>query len=298
MKHLFLLLFLFFEFVAFGQVTEYFDEYRVTRTSDLSKEKKLLNETEHLTEILLPYFNDSLFYVRQKAYSFIFRKGMSVAASEKASYIILLLKGCDDADGGIIGQNMMWLQSFSRSDYTDDAKFFINKLLNKKRLPHRKRLIMLAGYVGAGKEILQRQLLQQNLSSKERWYIHLALARLGVQQSIDFCSQTFDSLPLDNNLVEYVMPDIIYTRQKALLDLCIEHLNSDQLACMTADPDNEKPVLCGYRILELLAPVIESFPIGVSAIGGLDTPDYRAALLTARQWFFENQDFHVRADFF
>lgn len=296
MKHFYLIILLFCNVALYGQVDAYLNEYRITRISDFDKERNLIKESRHLSELLLPFFQDSLLHVRQKAYSFLYQKGMDVNSSEKAPYIIRLLKGCEDSNGGIAGQNLIWLSSFNKEDFTVDAKEQVDNLLRRDHIPHRKRLIMLAGYVGAGREMLNRQLIQPGLSSNERWYVHLALARMGDARSAEFCAQTVQTLQLNNDLVEYVMPDLIYTRQKVLLDICIDHLNSDESACTSADPDNERSMPCGYRILELIAPVIEDFPFRTSAIGGLDVPDYRQALPVARQWFRDNPGYIILTD--
>lgn len=296
MKRFCLIIFLFSNIALHGQADSYLNEYRTSRLSDFDKERNLIKESRHLSELLLPFFQDSLLHVRQKAYSFLYQKGMDVNSSEKAPYIIRLLKGCEDSNGGIAGQNLIWLSSFDSEDFSMDAKGQIEALLLRERMPHRKKLIMLAGYVGAGREMLNRQLIQPGLSSNERWYIHLALARMGDARSAEFCAQTVQTLQLNNDLVEYVMPDLIYTRQKVLLNICIDHLNSDESACTSADPDNERSMPCGYRILELIAPVIEDFPFRTSAIGGLDVPDYRQALPVARQWFRDNPGYIILTD--
>lgn len=298
MKHIYLITLLFCNIALYGQVDVYLDEYRASGKSDFEKEKELLGEATQLPELLRPYLQDSLLHVRQKAYSFLYRKGRLVAESEKHPYIILLLKGCEDPNGSIVGQNLIWLQSFSKNDFPAEAKELINALLRNSQVPHRKRLIMLAGYVNAGKEWMKRQSLQPDLSPNDRWFLNLALARLGDEAGIEFCLGALQPLELNNNLVEFGLPDIIYTRQKKLLNICIDYLNSDEPACLSADPDNETPLLCGYRILEMIAPVIIDFPVKVSAIGGLETTDYRQALLTARQWFREHPDYQVQTDEF
>lgn len=293
MKHLYLLFFIFCNIALYGQIDDYLSEYRSSEKSNYKKEQQLLADTPQLLELVRPFLQDSLLHIRQKSYSFIFRKGMLVPISEQAPYIIELLKGCKDSNGSIVGQNLIWLQSFNNTEFSEEANELIVNLLRNWRLPHRKRLIMLAGYVDAGREWMKRQLLQSDVDPNERWHLNLALARMSEDASVDFCVNTLQSLELSNRLVEFVLPDIIYTRQKALLDICVSYVHSDELACFSADPDNESAQLCGYRILELLTPVILNFPLKESAIGGLETDDYQHALIIARKWFLDNPEYLI-----
>ncbi len=292
---LFLLLALFFIGVpALSQIDKYLEEFRLTGQSNLKKENQLLLDARaDLPVLLQPFFNDSLRTVRQKAYSFIYRKGLQVPASQKYLFVSTLLKGCSDPDGSVVGQNLIWLQSFASDAFSSEAMDLFNSYLINRRMPHRKRVIMLAGYVGAGREWMMRQLNQNDLPHAERWAVQLALARMGDEASIIACVETLRSMVLSNQLVEFVLPDIIYTRQRELLNICVEYIHSDELACISADPDNESEMLCGYRVLELLAPVIIDFPIKVSAIGSLDTDDYQKALITARNWFLNHPNYQI-----
>jgi hypothetical protein len=298
LKRFYLITLLLCNIALYGQVDSYLNDYRLSGNSNFNKEQHLLAQSEPMYKMLLPFLQDSMLHVRQKAYSFLYREGKMVSASEREPYISALLNGCKDPNGSVIGQNIVWLQSFHKSDFTIESKELITTLLRNNRLPHRQRLIMLAGYVDAGRELMKRQLLQPDLSRNDQWYLSLALARLGDTSSVDFCLKTLQSQELNNQLVEFVLPDIIYTRQKKLLDVCIEYVNSDELSCFSSDPDNEASMLCGYRVLELIAPVLVDFPIQVNAIGTLNVPDYEDALLIARKWFLKHPDYLINTDYF
>jgi hypothetical protein len=49
-------------------------------------------------------------------------------------------------------------------------------------------------------------------------------------------------------------------------------------------------MICGYRMMEFLAPIIIDFPYGVTASGDLNTGDYESALLITRDWLKNNQN--------
>lgn len=196
MKHLYFLTFLFCNIALYGQVDVYLHEYRLSEKSNFKKEQQLLTDTPQLLELVRPFLQDSLLHVRQKAYSFLYRKGKLVPEFEKSSYIFELLKGCADSDGSIVGQNLIWLQSFNKKGFTEEPRELIVLHLRNWRIPHRKRLIMLAGYVGAGKEWMKRQLLQSDVDPNERWHLNLALARMSDVASVDFCVNTLQSMEM------------------------------------------------------------------------------------------------------
>lgn len=298
MKHLSLIALFCCHMALYGQVDAYLNEYRLSGNSHFNKEQQLLAHSEPIYPSLLPFLQDSVLHVRQKAYSLLYRESRQVPVNEREPYLIALLNGCKDPDGSVIGQNISWLQNFHKRDFPPAAIEQITFLLRNNKMPHRQRLILLAGYVGAGKELMKRQWLQADLSAKDQWYLSLALARMGDDPSVDFCLKTLQGQALSNQLVEFGLPDIIYTRQKKLFDVCVMYINSDEKSCFSADPDNEAAMLCGYRVLELMAPVIEDFPIKVNAIGTLDVPDYTAALMAARQWFLEHPDYQINTDDF
>lgn len=296
MKHFYLIILLFCNMALCAQVDAYLNEYRLSGNSHFNEEQQLLAQAEPMYPLLLPFLQDSMLQVRQKAYSFLYREGQLVPANERERYLVALLNGCKDSNGSIIGQNISWLQNFNKGDFSPASIELMTSLLRNNKMPHRQRLILLAGYVGAGQEFMKRQLLQPDLNSRDQWFFNLALARMGDASGVDFCLNILQGQVLNNYLVEFGLPDIIYTRQKKLFDVCVGYINSDELSCFSADPDNESAMLCGYRVLELMAPVIEDFPIKVNAIGTLDVQDYDAALILARQWFFEHPNYLINTD--
>lgn len=298
MKQLYILLFLLSSIIAHGQVEAYLESYRLSGSNDYLKEQEILAVSGSLHSQLLPYLNDTMPQIRQKAYSFMYRKGQSIEGDERKDYVTSLIDGCNDVDGGIVGQNLIWLRSFEKGDFSGQGKEKIEAFIRKPRMPHRRDLLMLAAYLGVGGELMKRQLLQDDLSFSEQRYLNLALARMGNQSSIVFFQGLLSRMPLNNEFVEYIVPDLVYTRQKELLDICVVYINSDEFLCSSADPDNERAMLCAYRILELIAPVIMDFPLKVSGLGTLITDDYQEALYICRDWFEKNPSYVINAEQF
>ena len=53
---------------------------------------------------------------------------------------------------------------------------------------------------------------------------------------------------------------------------------------LSANADSEENILCGYRVLEYIAPVMIDFPLPVDEFGELEIDDYEAGLEEVRQW--------------
>lgn len=156
-----------------------------------------------------------------------------------------------------------------------------------------KEYIKFLGFIGnktTGSKI--KELLyssERKFSNSELWSIYLSLARLGDTDAIDFLASRVSKLQLNSRLVEAVYPDLVYTRQKKLYDLMIDAIYSDELLCDSPNPDSDKMVICGYRIIEILAPNIKEFPIKTFPSGDLDVENYPEALKQARDWFVQNR---------
>jgi hypothetical protein len=64
-------------------------------------------------------------------------------------------------------------------------------------------------------------------------------------------------------------------------------IQSNEQNCLSANADNEESILCGYRVLEYIAPVMIDFPLPVDEFGELEIDDYEAGLTEVREWLVE-----------
>lgn len=154
-----------------------------------------------------------------------------------------------------------------------------------------KEIIELAGYLGNQslhtkiKEVYQQN---RNYTKPERWASYKVLARFGDKEALDYCINHVSKLPLNNQVIEALYPDLIYIHRKEAFDVLIKALNSNENLCSSNNPNSESKILCGYRIMELLALEIEYFPIKVLPSGDLDSKDYNKSLKKVRAWFAKN----------
>ena len=137
------------------------------------------------------------------------------------------------------------------------------------------------------------QNLLPSLSARDQWAAQLALARLGDPEALATVLTRVKQEPVNDDVVYELLPDLVYTRQKAALDYLVTIIQSDEKNCQSADPEAEQSILCGYRVLELLPPVIQNFPLTVDESGDLAVSDYPSALQQAREWLKENDDYQI-----
>lgn len=137
--------------------------------------------------------------------------------------------------------------------------------------------------------------LQTNnkLSPQIKWSTHLALARLGDPNALNYVVQRTKKLGVNDDVVYELFPGLVYTRQRQAFEYMIETIKSDDKNCLSADPENPEPINCAYRILEFLAPTIKDFPLKIDASGDLETSDYAAALQQTREWFVLNSNYQI-----
>jgi hypothetical protein len=272
----------------------YFETLRQSKPADYHKEKAILETytVEQLTESLLPFYTDSLVSIRQKAYYLTYKKGLQTV-NGKTIAVRSLLKGCTDPNGGVIGQTLRYLQEFAPEDFDQACRALIAGKIPNTRMPHYKELAMLAGYIHTGRDALFQVSLEQDLPDRYRWYVSLALARMGDADKTAWCVNRVKKQPVNNDIVSYALPDLIYTRQKEAIDYCVALINSDDKLCYSQNPDISEKMICGYQIMALLAKLIVDIPVSLDESGDIVGTDYQKILQTVRDWFATNANYQI-----
>jgi hypothetical protein len=133
-------------------------------------------------------------------------------------------------------------------------------------------------------------LTYKKINARDRWSMRIAMARMGEADMIDYCLQKIKNTKFDNNVLYELVPDMIYTRQKPMFDYLLQIIESDDKNCGSGNPDSDVKMVCGFSIIEMIAPYIENFPVKVRASGDIDARDYEKALLDVRNWIKQNRD--------
>lgn len=240
---------------------------------------------------LSTYYNDTMPEIRGKAFYLTYKLG-SENSQVAGRCIENLTIGLKDKNTGIVDLVMNYLKMFRASDFPLSAKDTINALV-ERTTPHYKNLVKLAGFLQLEKsrEILKRKLQTKDYASPgERWAILLSLSRMGEQKAIDFCLKIAKRAGVNDDFVYDIAPGFVYTRQKELTDYLVSLLYSEQKDCSSPNPESSGQIHCGYRLMELLAPVVRDFPLKTDVAGEIVTDDYEKALNKTRSWFKKYED--------
>jgi len=287
---------------AKATLKEYFAEVRKGRSVTLPAGIFQPANEKVILQTSVGYLSDSVDAVRSAAIYVIKSAGlMSKKADYRQQCVLYLLQACSDKNSGNSGQASNYLTQFNPSDFNPSARDSLRKLL-QANTPHIANIIKLAGFVQLTDMIsyISDAIYVQppKWKKKDAWAAHLALARMGVEDEIDYCLNRVKKIPLNDDVVYNLLPDLIYIRQKPVYDYLVSLLYIDEKLCNPADPDAETKILCGYRIMEMLATEIKNFPLPVQPSGDIDTDDYHKALMTLRQWFNDNPDYQIITDRF
>jgi hypothetical protein len=232
------------------------------------------------------YFTDSVPDVRRKAYYLIYKIGEEQDEITQKS-VKHLTNALKDEDSGVVGNVLNWLTEFRKGDFTASAKDTLVRLL-ERGTPHYRKLIKLVGFVDvedASNILIDKLRSKSYAGASEKWAMYIALARMGEKSAVDYCLRIARKMPVNDNFVYEIAPDLVYTRQRPLINYLIEVLNSDEKNCSSPNPESQSQIRCGYRIMEYLAPVVKNFPLKTGPAGGIETDDYKKALKTTRKWF-------------
>lgn len=159
------------------------------------------------------------------------------------------------------------------------------------------KLILFAGFLEIKECMPYLYYLKSNDSIKDKsyqWCVSIALARMGETNETNWCTETLKKMPLNDDIVYTLVPDLIYTRQQVAFSYLVELLNIDSPDCIGPNPElGNTKILCGFRIMEYLAPVIKDFPLKIGPGGDIETDNYKNALTLARTWFKENEKYII-----
>jgi hypothetical protein len=275
-------------------LTLYFNEVKGGKYPAIPKQISLPENAPETLIAIKPFLNDTLAPVRAKAYAIAQLAGYnSRVPSIRLVFVNHIVSACKDNDSGNVGLALSYLTKFRREDFTPAAMDSIRKLVRKK-IPHFDQLLKLAGFLEL-RDLKEEIRVYSKSGNPEniRWAAILSLARMGDEASHSDMMARIRKLPMNDNLVYEIFPDMVYTRHRDAINYLVEVLQSDTKNCMSADPEREVPIVCGYRVMEQLAPAIEGYPLKVDGSGDIKTDNYPAALNTVREWFNKNKEYKI-----
>lgn len=301
-KHVFYILLLTLPILAQAQDTkillhQYFKEVRANKYPPISVSFSLPENAKKILIEVKPFYNDTSANVRTKAYGIIRYVGdKSRVTTVREECVNMLVKASKDKDAGNVGTVLGYLTQFLKQDFSNESLNGIRRLL-KSNPPHVDKVMRLAGFLQLEdmKDFI-RPYAQPGNSQPIRWSAIVSLARMGDAEALDEMMRRTKKIKVNDDVVYEVFPDLIYTHQRVAYDYLVEVLMQEDKNCISAHPDREEPIQCGYRVMEQLAPVVEGYPLKVHASGDLITDDYVGALITVRNWFGENKNYKILRD--
>lgn len=282
------------------QLVDYFAQIRQQQSVEIPVEVIDPKNAKDVLNNLPVYLKDSMTHVRSSAVSLARIIGIkSKLASVRQLSILLLIEGVKDKNTGNAGAAITYFTEYKLSNFTPRHKDSIRAIFRNKTF----RTPQLIKTVGAFEmHELKNDIYEISQSRTEgkleRWSALLALARLGDETAVANIMSRLQKVEVNDDMIYQVVPDLVYTRSRQVLDYLVEIINSDAKNCYAASAKREENILCGYRVMERIAPAIKNYPLQLDKSGDVVTTDYEQALQTVRTWFKENKEYGILRDKF
>jgi hypothetical protein len=280
---------------------KYFNDARKNESYYIPQNTLKEINSARLLKYVRPFLADDHAFVRYKAIDLVKRKGLLLTDTiERRTYTRTLMEGCKDKDSGNSGAASGGLTLFLRSDFDGNARDSILSLLKQKPF-HYDRIIRLAGFLEikeAGSLLTGLVQNDSTCSQKDRWSAHLALARMGDSTNMEYCLSRVKSVPVNDQSIYALFPDLVYTRQVAAIQYIMDEIMDDAKKCSSPNPNSEEPVICAYGLIELAGPVIENFPLQPDETGEIEIENYEETLAQVRKWINSKPAVRVRREGF
>lgn len=253
--------------------------------------------------VLEPYYNDTLPAVRSSAFDLSTKIALQSADTVLISNVIRSLLISIGGDRKYQSNRYYsYLKRFQRTHFNQSHRDQLSQILSREeKVKYYSEFLRLYGFVQSpsGIEELQGYLRSnKTISKREKWTAYIALARMGSVPHTEFIVKQIRKLPINSQTLYQLFPDLVYTAQKRAIDYLVEVLHDDDPKCRSSNPDSDEMILCGYRIMEMLAPVIRDYPLSVLPSGSIDTESYPEALTELRIWFNRPEGYEINKDTF
>ncbi len=271
-------------------VSKWVNDYCVTKGADQTAYKGLQEHanTKEVAAAIWTYVNDST--KTEFEYTVYLIKGLAKKHVEKdtrSSYVRSLTNIALKQQKSVTLLALNVLKGFAKWEFDTKVKDDL-LLIIAERSNGRSEAIELIGFIGSenDRDFLKGLGKYTTLSKKEKYHVLLALVRLNDPLSVEEFVVDLKNRKINDELVNSLLPDLVYTHNKQVYDLLIKELFNDTPLCYSANNDSEEKILCAYRILEQLSGEIIAFPVQTEKSGEL-VGDYTEALVRARNWVLE-----------
>ena len=299
-KNILILLFLAFVLNGFSQsksaVSRAVESIKKGHLSSKSIDKVVNNISNNGLENIVQFANDSIIENKTSAYiliSLVARKTADLNIKEKC--IDLFIGGLSSNETVIAARCADIITNYSKDILTQSQKKSIYKVAVGLRVK-KPEILRYIGYIGGEESVRALNNIVKTdslLTNIEKWNLKLALAKCGEITELDYCLNKVKSIPVNDDVVYELLPDLVYTGQRKAIDYLVDILLSNEKNCNSANVEIDQKILCGYRVMEFLACVIVDFPINFDDSGELATDDYVASLKQCREWINQNRNSYI-----
>jgi hypothetical protein len=261
-------------------------EVKVNPSLELPSELLDRKNAQRVLTQMPKYLSDSSNVMRSKAYEITGIIGLkSNSDKERQQAVVILAMGILDRDPFIVSIAINYLRKYKSKDFVTMVRDSLSRHISKP-IACMPIYLQLMGELNMTQIRMYIQHYSQPGNPQPiRWAALLALSRMNDQTATNAVLTRVKKIGINDDVIYEIFPDLIYTRQRAAFDYIITELHSDKTNCTSADNDNPVKIPCGYRIMEMLAPVIKDYPLALDASGDVKTKDYKKALETVRNWF-------------
>ena len=299
-KNILILLFLAIVLNGFSQkksvVSHAIESIKKGQLSSKSINKVVNNISSSGLENIVQFANDSLIENKTSAYiliSLVARATTDLNIKEKC--IDVFIDGLSNSETVIAARCADIITEYSKDILTQSQIKSIYNVAVGLRVK-KPEIIKYIGYIGGEESVRALNNIVKTdslITNVEKWNLKLALAKCGETTELDYCLNKVKSIPVNDDVVYELLPDLVYTGQRKAIDYLVDILLSNEKNCNSANVEIDQKILCGYRVMEFLACVIVDFPINFDDSGELATDDYVASLKQCREWINQNRNSYI-----
>ncbi len=285
---------LLFPFLLNGQVDDTLKEFfKRNRNGEYfhNEIEQWLESNSLPKEKLLIYIQDG----READVSFliglVYQEAMqTISLKLKSENIYFMIKHGLSIDPSINESTVItYLSEFSPSLFSTQSKSMVASRVLQSNY-NVSQLIRLSGQLNITDLVphFESLLTDETSSISLKWSARLALAKMGDISQVKECIKRVKEIGINDQTVYSLMPDLIYIKNRLVFDYILEQILIDEKGCTSTNPDNEIQINCAFRLIEMIAPYIEDFPVKLYESGDIVTDDYSQTLLDVREWILSN----------
>lgn len=217
-------------------------------------------------------------------------------SSQLAAQVDELVQEAENATMTRQAEIAQQLQEYELDKFSSDARNTLVRLAERPNTGGRADYVLLLGFLGETASI-GRIATEKEKTDPLKRAINLARVRSGDADRRANLLKNVRQYNIEDDFTYSVVPLLVYTRQREVLDYLWQQLITENLRCSPSDAETSGRIDCAYRIAEVIAPAIIDFPVTTDEEGNLITDDYRSALQEIRRWYAaHSKDYQIVLD--